>query len=62
MPQSSAPGERTSKTQPFPDEAPPFDRQGCSDGDVVDFTPELRAQALEMLKQWERGPLFTPPC
>ncbi len=29
--------------------------------DVVDFTPELRAQALEVLKQWDRGPLFTPP-
>jgi quinoprotein glucose dehydrogenase len=31
------------------------------DDDVIDFTPELRAQALEVLKQWDRGPLFTPP-
>ena len=31
------------------------------DDDVIDFTPELRAQALEVLKQYDRGPLFTPP-
>jgi quinoprotein glucose dehydrogenase len=61
VPQSSAPGERTSKTQPFPTKPPPFDRQSMVDDDVVDFTPELRAQALEVLKQWDRGPLFTPP-
>jgi glucose dehydrogenase len=61
VPQSTAPGERTSKTQPFPTVPPPFDRQGMLDGDVSDFTPELRAQALDVLKQWERGPLFTPP-
>ena len=61
VPPSSAPGEQTSKTQPFPTAPPPFDRQGLLDSDVVDFTPELRTQALEVLKQWERGPLFTPP-
>jgi quinoprotein glucose dehydrogenase len=61
VPGSNAPGERTSKTQPFPTVPPPFDRQGMLDGDVVDFTPELHAQALGVLAQWERGPLFTPP-
>ena len=61
VPQSSAPGERTAKTQPFPTKPPPFDRQSMLDDDVIDFTPELRAQALEVLKQWDRGPLFTPP-
>ena len=61
VPQSSAPGERTAKTQPFPTKPPSFDRQSMLDDDVVDFTPELRAQALEVLKQWDRGPLFTPP-
>ena len=55
------PGERTSPTQPFPTKPPPFDRQGMLDDDLIDFTPELRAQALEVLKQWDRGPLFTPP-
>jgi len=59
--QSAAPGERAAKTQPFPTRPPPFDRQSMLDDDVVDFTPELRAQALEVLKAWDRGPLFTPP-
>jgi quinoprotein glucose dehydrogenase len=61
VPQSMVPGERTAKTQPFPTKPPPFDRQSMLDEDVVDFTPELRAQALEVLKAWDRGPLFTPP-
>jgi quinoprotein glucose dehydrogenase len=61
VPQSTAPGERTAKTQPFPTKPPPFDRQSMLDDDVIDFTPELRAQALEVLKKWDRGPLFTPP-
>ena len=61
VPTSSAPGERTAATQPFPTKPPPFDRQTMFDDDVIDFTPELRAQALEVLKAWDRGPLFTPP-
>lgn len=61
VPASNVPGERASKTQPFPVVLPPFERQGLLDSDVVDFTPELRAQALEVLTQWNRGPLFTPP-
>src|SRR4029077_18944286 len=40
---------------------PAFDRQGLQDDDVIDFTPELRTQALEVLKQFDHGPLFTPP-
>ena len=59
--EANAPGERTSPTQPFPTRPPAFDRQGLLDADVIDFTPELRAQALEVLKAWDRGPLFTPP-
>jgi quinoprotein glucose dehydrogenase len=61
VPASNVPGERASKTQPFPAVLPPFERQGLLDSDVVDFTPELRARALEVLEQWDRGPLFTPP-
>ena len=45
VPQSTVPGERTSPTQPFPVRPPPFERQGLSDEDLTDFTPELRAQA-----------------
>jgi quinoprotein glucose dehydrogenase len=61
VPQSSEPGEKTAPTQPFPTKPPPFDRQGLIDDDVIDFTPELKAQALQVLKQFDHGPLFTPP-
>jgi len=61
VPPSSAPGERASATQPFPTRPAPFERQGFSENEVIDFTPELRAQALDILKPFEFGPLFTPP-
>jgi quinoprotein glucose dehydrogenase len=61
VPQSSTPGERTSPTQPFPTKPPPFDRQGSTVDNLIDFTPELRQQALEIVKQYVTGPLFTPP-
>ena len=61
VPQSDVPGEKTSPTQPFPTKPAPFDRQGITPDDVIDFTPELKAQALEMLKQYRIGPVFTPP-
>ena len=61
VPQSSVPGERTSPTQPFPTKPLAFDRQGFTDDDVIDFTPELKAEGLKKLEGWARGPLFTPP-
>jgi quinoprotein glucose dehydrogenase len=61
VPTSSTPGERTSPTQPFPTKPAPFDRQGVTTDDLIDFTPELRAQALELVKQYKLGPMFTPP-
>ena len=61
VPASDTPGERTSPTQPFPTKPPPFDRQGVSIDDLIDFTPELRREALELVKQYRIGPLFTPP-
>ena len=61
VPPSTVPGERAAATQPFPTKPPPFDRQSLRDDDVIDFTPELRAQALEVLKAFDRGGLFTPP-
>ena len=59
--QSSVPGERSSPTQPFPTRPPAFDRQGISVDDLIDFTPELRAEAEEILAQHEYGGLFHPP-
>ncbi|HYP07431.1 MAG TPA: PQQ-binding-like beta-propeller repeat protein, partial [Bryobacteraceae bacterium] len=62
VPQSEVPGEKTSPTQPFPTKPAPFDRQGIAIDDLIDFTPELRAQALEVIKKYRIGPLFTPPA
>ncbi|MEO7414353.1 MAG: pyrroloquinoline quinone-dependent dehydrogenase [Opitutaceae bacterium] len=61
VPQSTVPGERTSPTQPFPTKPKAFDRQGVTKDDLIDFTPELRAEAEKVLEQYLPGPLFTPP-
>ena len=61
VPQSTVPNERTSPTQPFPTKPAPFDRQGVSIDDLIDFTPALRAEAVEAVKRYKIGPLFTPP-
>ena len=61
VPASSVPGEVTSPTQPFPTKPAPFDRQGATEDNLIDFTPELRAQALEIFNRYVTGPLFTPP-
>src|SRR3989442_1230472 len=61
VPGSTTPGERTSTTQPFPTKPLPFERQGVSVDDLIDFTPELRAEAVEITKRYVTGPLFTPP-
>lgn len=61
VPASDVPGERASRTQPFPTRPAPFSKQGFSEADVIDFTPELKARALAILKQYRIGPLFTPP-
>ena len=54
-------GERLSPTQPFPTKPPPFEYQGTSTNDLVDFTPEIRAMAVEAVKDFRLGSLFTPP-
>jgi quinoprotein glucose dehydrogenase len=61
VPQSSVPKERTSPTQPFPTRPLPFDRQGIGVDDLIDFTPALRAEALEVIKRFQIGPMYTPP-
>jgi quinoprotein glucose dehydrogenase len=61
VPQSTVPGERTSPTQPFPTKPVPFERQGVTETEILDFTPELRARGLALLQQFEHGPLYTPP-
>ena len=60
VPQSTLPGEKSSPTQPVPTKPPPFARQGTMEDDLIDFTPELRQQALERVKDYTLGPIFTP--
>jgi quinoprotein glucose dehydrogenase len=54
-------GEVLSPTQPFPTKPPPFEYQGVTIDDLVDFTPEIRAMAVEAVKDFRLGPLFSPP-
>ena len=61
VPLSTVPGERVSPTQPFPTRPAPFDLQGISEDTLIDFTAELRSEALEIIEQFDYGMLYTPP-
>ena len=61
VPQSDVPGEKTAATQPFPTKPAPFDRQGVTENDLIDLTPELKAEAVRIASQFKMGPLYTPP-
>jgi hypothetical protein len=47
--------------QPFPTKPAPFDRQGVTVDDLIDLTPALKAEALDIVKSDRIGPLYTPP-
>jgi quinoprotein glucose dehydrogenase len=57
----SVPGEWYSPTQPFVSKPPAFERQGFSEADLIDFTPELNAEAKRIASNYIMGPIFTPP-
>lgn len=59
--ETNMPGEVPSRTQPFPTKPPPFEYQGVTLDDLVDFTPEIRAMAVEAVEGFRLGPIFTPP-
>ena len=58
---SDVPGEKSSPTQPFPAKPPAYGRNGTSVDELIDFTPELRAEAMKVAARYKLGPLFTPP-
>jgi glucose dehydrogenase len=62
VPAGDVPGEYYALTQPFPTRPAAFDRQGFSEDDLIDFTPELRAKALEAVADFRLSPsLYSPP-
>jgi quinoprotein glucose dehydrogenase len=61
VPASNVPGESASKTQPFPTKPAPIDIQGVRDEDLIDLTPEIHKEAIDIVAKYDHGPLFTPP-
>src|SRR4029077_11654739 len=57
----TVPTEWYSPTQPFVTKPPAFDRQGVTIDDLIDYTPELRAEAVKLASRYKIGPIFTPP-
>lgn len=57
----SVPGEWYSKTQPFPVKPPAYSRNGVTEADIIDFTPELHQRAMQQISKYKIGPVFTPP-
>ena len=59
--QGNVPGEWYSPTQPFPTKPPQYSRNGVSVDELIDFTPEMRKKAQEIVSRYHLGPVFTPP-
>ena len=57
----TVPGEWYSPTQPIPTKPKAYARNGVTVDDLIDFTPELRNQALQITEHYKIGPIFTPP-
>src|SRR6516164_8980917 len=61
VPKGDAPGEWYSPTQPFPTKPPAYARQSIGIDDLIDFTPALRGEALQVIEKFKNGPMFNPP-
>jgi quinoprotein glucose dehydrogenase len=69
VPPGDVPGEWYAKTQPIPSKPPAYGRPGLRIPDeLIDFTPEMRAQAMENMKRYKwggdfpySGTLYNPP-
>ena len=55
------PGEYYSPTQPFPTKPDAYEMQVVTEDELIDFTPELKSEAVEILNRYDYGPLFNPP-
>jgi quinoprotein glucose dehydrogenase len=62
VPVGKVPGETYSHTQPMPTKPPPFAKQGVTEADFVDWTPQIKARAMEIAKHYTWGPLYEPPA
>src|SRR5471032_581492 len=60
-PKGDVPGEWYSPTQPIPSKPAAYSRTGVGTDDLIDFTPDMRQQALALVKDYKLGPLYTPP-
>ena len=62
VPPGDVPGEWYSPTQPIPSRPAPFDRQGFAEDDLIDWTPEIKALALEAIEGFRLSPsVYSPP-
>jgi len=60
VPKSDVPGEWTSPTQPFPIKPAAIEVQGVTENDLVDFTPEIKTEALRVARQFRLGGIYAP--
>jgi quinoprotein glucose dehydrogenase len=61
VPKGDAPGEWYSPTQPIPSKPRAYARNGVTVDDLIDFTPALHQKALDLVKNYQLGPVYTPP-
>jgi glucose dehydrogenase len=62
--QTQVPGNYTAPTQPYPTRPEPLDPivlNGITDDFVMDWTPELKRRATEILADFQVGGLYVPP-
>jgi glucose dehydrogenase len=62
VPKGDVPNEWYAPTQPFPTKPPAYARQAVTIDDLIDFTPELRAQSLKAIEPFKNGPIYNPPA
>ncbi len=60
-PKGDVPGEWYAPTQPIPSKPAAYSRTGVGTDDLIDFTPEMKKKALELVKDYKLGPIYTPP-